>query len=118
MLPMPWGAKRMRSECANRARHAERQQDAHPAGHDRRHAMAIELLVIELHPDQKEEQHQADRGKRLERAERTGRKERGGEVRGKAPENRRSNDDSADDLADHARLADFERQPAAGNCDQ
>ncbi len=37
---------------------------------------------------------------------------------GKAPEDRRSDEYAADNLADHARLADFECKPAAAHRDQ
>jgi hypothetical protein len=87
--------------------HGEGEENTHPAGHDGGDSLPIELLVIEFHPDQEEEQYQADRGKGFKRAEGTGRKETGGKMGGKTPENGRANKDSADDLTDHARLADF-----------
>ena len=98
--------------------HAEWQQYAHAAGHDSGHSMSIKLLVIEFHSYEEKKKHQPDRGEGFKRAEGTDRKERGGEMGGKAPEDRRSNEDAADDLADHARLADFKRKPAAANRDQ
>jgi hypothetical protein len=57
--------------------HGKGQQDAHAAGQQRSGALAIKLLVIELHSDQEEEEHQADGGKSFEWSERIDGKESG-----------------------------------------
>ncbi len=66
MLPMPWGAKRMRRECASRAPIAKGSRMLIPLAMTRGGALASEMLVIEFHSDQKEEEHQADGGKGFE----------------------------------------------------
>ena len=46
--------------------HPERQQDTHPARHDRGGALADEMFIFKFHSDQEEEQHQADGGEGFE----------------------------------------------------
>ncbi len=66
MLPMPWGAKRMRRECASRAAITKGDEDARAAGGHGGAALVAELGVVEVHADEEEEEDEADGGEEFE----------------------------------------------------
>ncbi len=98
--------------------HDEGNEDACAAGGDGGSALMVELRVVEFHADEEEKEDEADGGEEFELRQGGLREEVGGKMRGEASEDRRTDQDAADDLTDDARLPELPGEAAADDGDQ
>ncbi len=96
--------------------HGKGKEDAHAAGQHGSAALLVELGVIELHSDKEQIQDQPHRAHVFKRGEGV-RGKNMSDMREVAPQHGGTNQNSADNLANHARLSKFAGQPAANQRD-
>jgi hypothetical protein len=90
----------------------ERRDDARMRHGNRRVRAASKQTAVQLQPDEKHVQHDAELRDHAQKRSEVGRKNPGRKLRREAPEERRAQDDPSKDFAENGRLSDRSKQPA------